>query len=37
VLAGAEIDLVEELVSASFQACNPNATSSCDCGSSFSV
>lgn len=37
LLAGSEIDFVEELVGASFQVRNPNATSSCGCGSSFSV
>ena len=37
LLAGSEIDYVEELVGASFQVKNPNATSSCGCGSSFSI
>ena len=37
LLAGSEIDYVEELVGASFQVKNPNATSSCGCGASFSV
>ena len=37
LVAGSEIDFVEELVGASFQVRNPNATSSCGCGSSFSV
>jgi len=37
LLAGAEIDYVEDLVGASFQIKNPNATSSCGCGNSFSV
>ena len=37
LLAGSEIDFVEELVGASFQVRNPNATSSCGCGTSFSV
>jgi len=37
LLAGSEIDYVEDLVGASFQVRNPNATSSCGCGSSFSV
>ncbi len=37
LLAGAEIDYVEELVGASFQVKNPNATSSCGCGASFSI
>jgi iron-sulfur cluster insertion protein len=37
LVQGAEIDFVEELVGASFQVRNPNATSSCGCGNSFSV
>ena len=37
LLAGSEVDYVEELVGASFQVKNPNATSSCGCGASFSV
>jgi iron-sulfur cluster insertion protein len=37
LLAGAEIDFVEDLVGASFQIKNPNASSSCGCGNSFSV
>jgi iron-sulfur cluster insertion protein len=37
LLAGAEIDFVEDLVGASFQVKNPNAKSSCGCGSSFSI
>jgi len=37
LLGGAEVDYVEELVGASFQVRNPNAKSSCGCGSSFSV
>lgn len=37
LLAGAEIDFVEDLVGAAFQVRNPNATSSCGCGSSFAV
>ena len=36
-LAGAEIDYVEELVGASFQIKNPNASASCSCGASFAV
>lgn len=36
-LAGAEVDFVEEMIGASFQVRNPNATSKCGCGSSFSV
>ncbi len=37
LLAGAEIDFVEDLIGASFQIRNPNASSSCGCGASFSV
>jgi iron-sulfur cluster insertion protein len=37
LLGGAELDFVEDLVGASFQVRNPNATSSCGCGASFSV
>lgn len=33
----AEVDFVEELIGASFQVKNPLASSSCGCGSSFSV
>lgn len=36
-LLGSEIDWVEELIGASFKVKNPNATSSCGCGVSFSV
>jgi iron-sulfur cluster assembly protein len=36
-LAGSEIDFVEELLGASFKVNNPNATSGCGCGTSFSV
>lgn len=37
LLDGAEIDYVEELIGASFQIRNPNATSSCGCGTSFAI
>ena len=37
LLGGAEVDFVEDLVGAAFQVRNPNASSSCGCGSSFSV
>jgi iron-sulfur cluster insertion protein len=37
LLNGAEIDFVEDLVGAAFQVKNPNAKSSCGCGSSFSI
>jgi len=36
-LAGSEIDFVDELIGASFQIRNPNATASCGCGTSFSI
>ncbi|MCG8442585.1 MAG: iron-sulfur cluster insertion protein ErpA [Caulobacterales bacterium] len=36
-LEGSEIDFVEELIGASFKIRNPNAKSSCGCGTSFSV
>lgn len=36
-LAGAAIDFVEDVIGSSFQITNPNATSSCGCGSSFSI
>ena len=36
-LAGSEIDFVDDLIGASFKVNNPNATSSCGCGTSFSV
>lgn len=36
-LAGAEIDYTESLEGAQFVIRNPNATTTCGCGSSFSV
>ena len=36
-LLGSEVDWIEELIGASFKVKNPNATSSCGCGVSFSV
>lgn len=36
-LKGTEVDFVEDLMGASFQVRNPNASSTCGCGSSFSV
>ena len=36
-LAGSEIDFVEDMIGASFQIKNPNATESCSCGSSFAI
>lgn len=37
LLQGAEIDFVEDLMGAYFRIENPNATSSCGCGTSFSI
>lgn len=37
LLKGSEIDYVTEMVGATFQIRNPNATSSCGCGNSFST
>lgn len=37
LLKGSEIDYVTEMVGSSFQIKNPNASSSCGCGNSFSV
>jgi iron-sulfur cluster insertion protein len=37
LLAGAELDFVEDLIGASFHIKNPNAASSCGCGNSFSL
>lgn len=37
LLAGAEIDFVEDLMGSCFQVRNPNAASTCGCGTSFSV
>jgi iron-sulfur cluster insertion protein len=34
---GAQIDYVEELIGASFQIKNPQASTSCGCGNSFSL
>jgi iron-sulfur cluster assembly accessory protein len=36
-LKGSEIDFVDDLIGAAFKIHNPNATSSCGCGTSFSV
>lgn len=36
-LKDSQLDYVEDMMGASFQIKNPNATSSCGCGSSFSV
>jgi len=37
LLNGSEIDYVVELIGSSFQVRNPNATSSCGCGTSFAM
>ena len=34
---GSEIDFTNELIGAAFKINNPNATSGCGCGTSFSV
>jgi iron-sulfur cluster assembly accessory protein len=36
-LSGSEIDFVDELIGASFKIQNPNAVSSCGCGTSFAL
>ena len=36
-LKGSEIDFADDLIGQSFRVNNPNATSSCGCGTSFSV
>lgn len=36
-MAGSEIDYINDLIGASFQVKNPNAVSSCGCGTSFSL
>ena len=36
-LEGAELDFVDDLMGQSFQIRNPNAQSSCGCGTSFSL
>jgi iron-sulfur cluster insertion protein len=37
LLAGSELDFTEELMGSHFAVRNPNATSACGCGTSFSV
>ena len=37
LLAGAELDYKDTLMGAHFAVQNPNATSSCGCGTSFSI
>jgi iron-sulfur cluster assembly accessory protein len=36
-MQGSEIDWVDDLIGASFQIKNPNATANCGCGTSFDV
>ncbi len=37
LLAGSQVDFVEDLGGAAFKVTNPNAASGCGCGTSFSV
>ncbi len=37
LLQGSILDFVDDLIGAAFQVKNPNATSSCGCGTSFSL
>jgi iron-sulfur cluster insertion protein len=37
LLKGSQIDYVDDLMAASFRISNPNATSTCGCGTSFAV
>jgi iron-sulfur cluster insertion protein len=37
LLTGSTVDFVEDLVGSAFTVTNPNATSTCGCGSSFSL
>lgn len=37
VLKGSELDYIQELIGAYFSVKNPNASSTCGCGSSFSL
>lgn len=37
LLQGSEVDYAESMMEAGFKVNNPNATTSCGCGSSFSV
>ncbi len=36
-LRGSQVDYVEELIGARFEIANPNAASTCGCGTSFSI
>lgn len=37
ILKGSELDYIEEMIGSYFSIKNPNAASSCGCGSSFSI
>ena len=37
LLGGSQIDYVEDMMASSFRITNPNATSTCGCGTSFSL
>jgi iron-sulfur cluster insertion protein len=37
LIAGSELDFIEDLMGAYFQVRNPNAVSSCGCGTSFAI
>ncbi len=37
LIAGSEVDFIDDLMGAYFQVRNPNATSSCGCGTSFAI
>lgn len=37
LLSGAEIDFIDDMVGSAFQIKNPNAVTSCGCGTSFST
>jgi iron-sulfur cluster insertion protein len=37
LLKGSEVDFVEDLIGSYFAIKNPNASSTCGCGSSFSI
>ena len=37
LLGGSQIDYVDDLMAASFRITNPNASSTCGCGTSFSL
>ena len=37
LIKGSEIDFVEDLIGSRFKINNPKATSSCGCGTSFSL